>query len=383
MVAPSPRRPAVPQAAALISATLLALMTMVGFLERTPTVGTWLVAGAFIVLSAVAGWWPVPAGVGMGLLLACMIAFPSTDSFAVFGVLIPITVLGLSHSHRIRAVLALWFFAGLVALTVLRHPKADSLSEDLSSVLFFAVLIVAAWFLGSALNALVRLHEHEARSAVRGVQVTVAQELHDTVAHSLSLIAMRADQARLAGQGTPEDLRFIAAQSRQAIQDLRGMLETLRRHPEIATGPESNPWQVDPLRLTLKQRCEDLEKLGFSVSSAIEGDLERLPVSADRTLSKVLREALSNVEKHAAPNTPCSVLLAVTDSTAELAVVSTVTDGPSSTPSTAVKLGVIGMRERLEACHGTLNVGRVGARWIMEATIPLGAAVVGKVDVVT
>lgn len=258
-------------------------MTLIGFLEKPPTLISLMLAVAFIVLGVATGWWPTAAGVGRGLLLMTSLAIPSEDSFAIFGVLIPITILGLHRNQRARMLLAVWYFAGLVMLTALRYPRAESFAEDLSTMLFFAVLIIASWLLGSALHALSQVRRHEAQAVVRGVQVTVAQELHDTVAHSLSLIAMRSDQARLAGQGTPEDLSFIAAHSRQAIHDLRGMLEALRRDPHISVSQE-NPWQVDSLESSLAQFSTRLEEAGFTVAAITEGDLGALPTSADRTL---------------------------------------------------------------------------------------------------
>lgn len=382
MVAPRPRGLAVPQTAALSGTLLLALTTLIGFLEKPPSVVSGPLAVAFLLLGAATGWWPQQAGIALAMLLTASLAVPAEDSFAMFAVLIPIVVLGLrAEDRRLRLLLAVWYFAGLVALIHLRSPGDETLSEDLSTVLFVLVLLIASWALGWAIHALGRMKEHAQRVAVRGVQVAVAQDLHDTVANSLSLIAMRSDQARLAGHSTSEDLAFIADQSRQAIQDLRGMLEMLRRDPEVDLSQEPTPWRIESLETTLAQRTASLEASGFSVSALTEGDFSTLPPSTDRTLSKVLHEALSNVEHHAEPGSHCSVLITIKPTTIEMAVVSVAQAGPLHhlTPHPGPRLGIIGMRERMESCHGTLEVGRVDDRWIVEATAPVSVTQTARV----
>lgn len=367
MVAPPPSGLSVPQATALSGTALLSLMVLVGFLEKPPTVLVGLVSLAFLALSVASGWWPVPAGVAIGALLTASIAFPHEDSFALFACLIPITVLGMADQPRARRLLGAWYLTTLATLTTLRPGGTGELTESLSTVLFVVVVMAGAWLLGTVLHGLETRREHTRRAAVRRVRLSVAQDLHDTMAHSLSLIAIRADQARQAGHGTATDLQFIADHSRQAIQDLRGILAMLRE--DSRSEADVSSWTVDPFPLVLEKDVSALRRAGFDVTTSVEGDPGSLPRTADGTLAKVLHEALANVQRHAEPGSHCTVMVTIGPASAELAVVSAVPRTPLHRSSDS--LGLLGMGERIEGAGGDLEVGRMGDRWVVQVSLPL------------
>jgi signal transduction histidine kinase len=306
--------------AAIGASVVLTLMVLVIALERTPSPLAGAAAITLIGLGLASGWRPVHAGVAIGAVLTAMLAFPEDDTFAVFACLIPIVVLAVLGRRRVQALLSLWYFAVLSTMTILRG--SGGVEGSLGTILFVAVLIGGAWLLGAALRGLELQREEARRSAIRRVQLSVARDLHDTVAHSLSLIALRADRAQVA-QGVDEDLSFIADESRQAIQDLRGMLNMLRRDIDVGgeglDPADTGSWTIDPLLTTLHRDVATLEAAGFHVTATTEGELESLSRTADTTLAKVLHEALSNVHRHAEPRTPCTIMISVSASAVELA----------------------------------------------------------------
>lgn len=369
MVAPRPRGPTVQRPAAIGASVVLTLMVLVIALERTPSLFAGLVAAVLIGLGLASGWRPVPAGVGIGLVLTAMLAFPEDDTFAVFACLIPIVVLAVLGRRRVQVMLSLWYFTVLATMTILRGSGGPE--GSLGTILFVAVLLGGSWLLGAALRALELQREEARRSAIRRVQLSVARDLHDTVAHSLSLIALRADRAQ-AAQGAHEDLSFIADESRQAIQDLRAMLKMLRRDVDVGGedlgSADTGSWTIDPLAATLQRDVATLRAAGFQVNDTIEGDLDSLSRTADATLAKVLHETLSNVHRHAEPRTACTIMISVSASAVELAVMSSTRIGEGS--GSHAGLGLIGMRERVEASGGELQAGRVNDLWVVQVNLP-------------
>jgi signal transduction histidine kinase len=370
MVAPRPRGPTVQRPAAVGASIVLTLMVVVISLERPPgPVG--VVADIILIgLALASGWLPVRAGVAIGVVLTALLAFPADDTFAVFACLVPIVVLGVIGRHRTKALLSLWYVAALGTMILIRGD-GETTDGTLGAILFVLVLVGGAWLLGSALHGLERQREEVRRSAVRRLQLSVARDLHDTVAHSLSLIALRADRAQSTHR-PDDDLRAIGDESRQAIQDLRGMLTMLRRdigvENEDAVLHDGGSWTIDPLLTILERDLATLRAVGFDVAATTEGDVGSLTRTADRTLAKVLHESLSNVHRHAEPRTQCTVIITVSARVVELAVVSVARSGEGS--PTQSGLGLIGMRERVEALGVELQAGRMGNRWVVQVSLP-------------
>jgi signal transduction histidine kinase len=137
---------------------------------------------------------------------------------------------------------------------------------------------------------------------------------------------------------------------------------------EDAVLHDGGSWTIDPLLTILERDLATLRAVGFDVAATTEGDVGSLTRTADRTLAKVLHESLSNVHRHAEPRTQCTVIITVSARVVELAVVSVARSGEGS--PTQSGLGLIGMRERVEALGGELQAGRMGNRWVVQVSLP-------------
>ena len=356
-------------AAPVVAGGLLAVATLATFPTLPPSPLGLALALVLCALTAVSGRWPMLVGVGICALLTAGVFLPEGLPLSSLGFLVPVAVAGTQGLIPLRRLLSLW---GLLALGADVLLRSDALGQPglipgvASTLVFYTVLVLAAWLVGDALRLEHSRRRDSQRAALSHVRRDIAQDLHDTVAYSLSVIAIRADQARLKGTTTVDDLTFIAANSRQAIADLRGMMTMLRRDAEGT--PETPTWLVEGLSDVLDRKSAELREAGFDVTATLEGDLALLPRSITETLAKVLHEALSNVRQHAMPRSGCAVLLTVGASEVELAVLSEVAENARARPD---RLGILGMEERVGGLGGTFEAGRFGRHWAVRAAIPL------------
>jgi signal transduction histidine kinase len=261
-------------------------------------------------------------------------------------------------------------FAGLVALwalTVVRPPRTSlvglagalavtSLNFFRASgedTLFILGLCVTVWAVAEATrNRLAAAHEVVQR-ATSEEQARIARELHDVIAHSVSVIVVQAaaaddvfdtrpDQARAA-------LRSIEQSGRQALQELRLLLSGLR--PAGAEAPSAPQSGLD----RLEELAPPLRAAGLDVSLRTEGAAEPLAAGVDLAAFRIVQEALTNTLRHARADHvevtirhhPDAVEVEVVDDGRGAGV--RTDDGPG--------LGLVGMRERASVLGGTLEAG--------------------------
>lgn len=199
----------------------------------------------------------------------------------------------------------------------------------------------------------------------------VARELHDIVAHSLSVMVIHAGAARLvidgdpgAGQGA---LRVIAETGRDAMADLRRIMGVLRRDDDALVGGRLGVEQIGPL-------VDRVHAAGMPVELRIEGSPYPLPALVSTTVYRLVQEGLTNSIKHAAKTT-ASVVLRFEIDAIELEI-SDVGQGEGS-PAQALAgsgHGLVGMRERVSMQGGELHAGpRPDGGWSVRARIPFVA----------
>jgi signal transduction histidine kinase len=220
----------------------------------------------------------------------------------------------------------------------------------------------------AALRDRAALLERE-QEAVRGEaalaeRLRVARELHDVVGHGLSAIAVQSSTGRVALDAG--DLRAVRtalvnteATSRTALREMRELLGVLRS--PTATGAPGVAELSDLVA----------GAVGIRATLTSTGDLAHVPVAVGRCAYRVVQESLTNAAKHA-PDATVHVRLVVTDG--EL-VVEVDDDGADrrSALDTGAGQGLLGMRERVEALHGTLEAGPISPRgWRVQARLPLG-----------
>ena len=212
-------------------------------------------------------------------------------------------------------------------------------------------------------------HERErtARMAVAEERARIARELHDVVAHSLSVIAIQADGAEAALEKDPElarrPLQAIRGSAEEALGEMRRLLGVLRSDD---AGPELAP---QPGLAQLPSLVERARAAGMPVTLLVEGTPRPLHASLDLSAYRIVQEALTNVHKHAA-NSPASVRVVWRRDMLGLQVRDTGTGRP-------VKLngdghGLVGMRERVKLHGGELRTGTLpGGGFEVTARLPL------------
>lgn len=221
-------------------------------------------------------------------------------------------------------------------------------------------------------------HERElvAHQRVIEERTRIARELHDVVAHSLSVMVIQAAAARRQLTRKPEQateaLQTIESHGRQAMNEMRRVLGVLRSDPAHAAELAPVPSLSDLAELV------DADP-DHPAALTVIGDVEDLPPGVELSAYRVIQEALTNIRKHAGPGPGAAVAIdrrpddLVIDVTDRGRGASTLTRGPIGGPVGG--LGLLGMRERVATCGGQLDAGpRPGGGWHVRAVFPLDAS---------
>jgi signal transduction histidine kinase len=191
----------------------------------------------------------------------------------------------------------------------------------------------------------------------------LARDLHDTVAHHVSAIAIRA-QAGLATAGTNPDaaadaLRVIAAEASRALAEMRAMVRVLRRDEPAERAP--SPRVADLADLAARDRT------GPAVDLGISGDVDDLPPSVGTAIYRLAQESVTNARRHARHATRIEVRVAADETAVHLRV----SDDGDASAAVAPGYGLRGMFERAGLLGGVCAAGpNVGRGWTVTATLP-------------
>jgi signal transduction histidine kinase len=207
--------------------------------------------------------------------------------------------------------------------------------------------------------------QRQAEQAAAGERARIARELHDIVAHHLSVVVLQAAGARASGKPAGAALEKIENSARQALDETSRLLNVLRDPDEEAElAPQPAIGELDALAASVRAA-------GLPVNLVIDGDLAALPAVVDVSVYRIVQEALTNVLKHAGP-----ARAEVTIGYAEDTVTIEVTDNGTGAPgdgSPGGGHGLAGMRERAAVFGGELAAGpRPGGGFAVRARLPLG-----------
>ncbi|MFE9463098.1 sensor histidine kinase [Streptomyces virginiae] len=307
---------------------------------------------------------------------------------AVVGYLVLMACLGLRES--IRTLVAVWLVTGALGAVLGFFQPADTMNT--AALLFVLVGVVLA--LTGALRGLgdarQRIAEQESISEAERSRRTlleerarIARELHDVVAHHMSVITVQADSApyRLPGMPEPvqEEFAAIAAGARQSLGEMRRLLTVLRA-PDGAGGAGGDGGDGErgpqPGIGRLQQLVEATVRAGQPVElSLAAGAARAAPPAVDLSAYRIVQEALANVVRHA-PGASTRVSVTVDDDEVLVLVV----NGPAARDAVVepdgpgTGHGLVGMRERVRLTGGTLDTGplpdggfRVAARLPLRA----------------
>jgi signal transduction histidine kinase len=213
-----------------------------------------------------------------------------------------------------------------------------------------------------------REREEKARRAVFEERVRIARELHDVVAHHVSVMGIQAGAARRVLDRHPEKatgvLSSIEASSRQAVAELHRLLGFLRRSgEEDPLGPQPGLGQLQDL-------VAQVARGELAVDLSVDGDPRPLPPTLDVSAYRIIQEALTNSLKHSRAAT-AAVRVRYLPASLEIEVLDNGTPGPGR-PADGGGQGLIGMRERASLHGGRLTVGpRPGGGFAVRASFPL------------
>jgi signal transduction histidine kinase len=277
------------------------------------------------------------------------------------------------------------------AVQLALEPPDDEL---FIGILLLAFGIALCWTLGEFVGARraydveveARLHlleterDQATRIAVAEERGRIARELHDVVAHAVSVMVVQADGASYAIQSNPElaqrALQTISETGRGALGELRRLLDVLR-----SDDADGEPRVPQPDAHALAELADRMRTAGVPVELEI-GDLGDLPAGVSLGVYRIVQESLTNTLKHAGRGATAAVRVLRTGDLVEVLVSD---DGagrvPQLTPAGGRRdprlsvpggNGLIGMRERAHVYGGTLDVGPVpGGGWQVRAALPV------------
>ncbi|MGH8932304.1 MAG: sensor histidine kinase [Egibacteraceae bacterium] len=262
-------------------------------------------------------------------------------------------------------------------LAVAGGPRARD--DPLGPVLLMVAPIVAGYLVGARRRAQRevvegerRLEEVETRRAVLEERTRIARELHDVVAHHMSMIAVQAETAPFRIPDLPETskecLAEISSTARGALIEMRRLLGVLRSEDAGAErGPQPGLEQVDEL-------VGNARRAGVTVDSAITGRRRPLPPGTDLSAYRIVQEALSNAIRHA-PGASIRVETRYEPEGLRILITNEPPPGPPpQMPSRLVSHGLVGMRERVAMLGGALAAGPTpDGGYAVEASLPLEA----------
>ncbi|MBT2369032.1 sensor histidine kinase [Streptomyces sp. ISL-10] len=218
--------------------------------------------------------------------------------------------------------------------------------------------------------------EAQAKVAVAAERARIARELHDVVAHNVSVMVVQADGAAYVLDAAPDQARqaleTISTTGRQALAEMRRLLGVLR----TGDAPESGEYVPQPDVEQIEELVEQVRCAGLTVDFKIEGMPRPLPSGVELTAYRIVQEALTNTRKHGGPEAGASVRLVYFDDGLGLLVED---DGRGASHelyedggADGRGHGLIGMRERVGMVGGTLDAGpRPGGGFRISALLPL------------
>ncbi|RBY81827.1 sensor histidine kinase [Blastococcus sp. TF02A-26] len=280
-----------------------------------------------------------------------------------------------AHGSRRLALLA----AGTAVVAISLSLVVDRADADLEDFTIPALTFAAAWLLGDGARnrrlAAVRAEERaaslertraaEARQAVVEERNRIAREMHDVLAHSVSMMVVQAEAGPVVVERDParaiQAFDAISATGRSALTELRRLLGVLREDVASPLAPQPGLAQVPELVGTVRSA-------GVDVDLRITGELPPASSTIDLAGYRIVQEALTNVVKHAGP---ARVVVRVEVSAGRL-LIDVADDGLGTTASTEAGRGLLGMHERAAAAGGTVTAGpSPDGGWRVRAELPL------------
>ena len=373
-----------------VLSVLFATVFLVGSTRPAYGIPLWvayLLALASTLPAAVRRFWPLPVlGVVLAASVTAMAIGTGKDPSVVVAFVLYLVALRYPRRIAVAALAAALALtaAGMVAGAALIHAPDSGTASRLAAS---AAVIAAGWVIGAAVRqqraytaglaeqAERRAHAQlaEARRAVTEERLRIARELHDVVAHSLSLIAVQAGVGNYVASTRPDEaaraLGSIEATSRGALSEMRRLLDLLR------DGDPAGPDLAPAHRLAdLGQLITGTADAGVTVQLEVHGSQRDLEPGADLAAYRIVQEALTNVVKHA-HTSACRVVVTYQPDAVSVEITDDGRGAPAGSAPAYPGHGIAGMAERAGLYGGELQAGPLpGGGFRVAARLPLDSA---------
>ncbi|NYE36999.1 signal transduction histidine kinase [Nocardioides cavernae] len=363
----------------------LAALFEAGYGGRGAALTPVAVAGALVTGLAVAAsrWYPLGAVLLLSATMVGAQALSTTGLPRVGGAqLIAYVLLVGNAAYRLPRLAGLLAYA--VAATV--PPLVIVVEgESVWEFVFFALILAPAWAVGfllhreharsaelRALAAELRAErEKQAEVAVAEERTRISRELHDAVAHTVSVMTLQVGVVRrrqVAGSVEEETLLRAEGLGRQAVDELRRIVGIVRRGESAALAP------LPSLEL-LPALVEEVRRAGATVTLEVTGDADGVPRAVGMSAYRIAQEGLTNALRHAS-GAPVQVRVRVGDQEVEVTVENAAGGTRSDSGAGVGGHGLAGLRERVAVLGGALDAGAVpGGGHRLVATLPTGPVV--------
>jgi signal transduction histidine kinase len=352
-----------------------------GFRVEVPPLGLGALGAAATLPVALRRRWPLPVLAVVTTAVAVLTALGRAQldldlmlAMAIYTVAVtcqrPVAVAALVGTETV-------LIAGLIAAAVGARGPVDTAHSVLTAG--------ALWFVGDSVRERRRYRAEKAalreqreaergRLAVREERVRIARELHDVVAHTLSVVTFQAGVGRKVGATRPDQaltaLRAVEVTGRGALEELRRILGLLRDDDD-GEGPSLAP---APGVGDLEELAGTVRAAGITVTLAVTGDVAALPPAASLTAYRIVQEGLTNVVKHAPGAAATARVQAGRDGVLIMVDNGRGTGAREPGPGDSARHGLVGMTERAAAFGGTLDAGPVtGGGFQVTAFLPLSS----------
>jgi signal transduction histidine kinase len=317
----------------------------------------------------------------LGALVAATISnfwLPDAGQGEAFGMIV---LVGLYTAGAYTGGRATLVATGLAAALWILITAADPDGIYLGGLVFFGILVGAPFVVGRLIRArrqretlleeravvLEREREERARAAVAEERTRIARELHDVVAHAISVIILQGRGGRRLLHEDPEEARrafdTIERTASQALGEMRRLLGMLRADDEsLALAPQPSLSALDAL-------AHEVTHAGLPVDVQVIGEPVALPAGVDLSAYRIVQEALTNALKHAGP-ARAAVSVRYGDGELEIEVVD---NGSAAGNGDGTGHGLLGIRERVTVYGGSFEAGRrtLGG-YAVRARLPYG-----------
>jgi signal transduction histidine kinase len=339
-----------------------------------------------------------PGGVAFDIAFAIPLLWRSRWPFPVF-----LVIAGIAFVQWLVGIRVLGDFALLIALYTVASREDRRTTLTAAAILEFGVILaLARWFHDAHIRSFVGLtglvaaagilgqnvrnrrqlleslreradrleveRDQQGRLAAAAERARIARELHDVVAHNLTVMIALSDGAGYALRDDPDEaqraLETASRTGREALAEMRRLLGVLREEQHTADpDPQPGVQQIDAL-------VEQVRAAGLPVSYRVSPDARALPAGIQLTVFRIVQEALTNSLKHAGPSATAGVSVITNGSSVKVLVSD---DGNASTSSNGGS-GLRGMRERAALYSGVVEAGPgPDGGWHVSARLPVAA----------